>query len=77
VGLFVGFSQYDPPLKSMWGEWYVAYPWILYPLVAIPSPGGVLVLQGTLPGTPPGPYTLYMQALIGAELTNLSVMEVK
>jgi hypothetical protein len=37
----------------------------------------VLVVPGTIPASPPGPYSIPMQALIGAELTNLSVLEVK
>jgi hypothetical protein len=43
----------------------------------ITSPEGVLVIPGTIPATPPAPYSIPMQALIGAELTNLCVLEVK
>jgi hypothetical protein len=37
----------------------------------------VLIVPGIISGTPPGPYTIYMQALIGAELTNFCEMLVK
>jgi len=75
AGLFIGFGAYDPPFKSMWGDWYVAYPWI-GPIIlgSIPSPDGVLLLTGKLPG--PGPYTIYLQAIVGAELTNLLTINV-
>jgi len=37
----------------------------------------VLVLPTTLPGTPAAPYDIPMQALIGNELSNLYVLEVR
>ena len=37
---------------------------------------GVITLPAVLPSTVPGPYTLFMQAIMGATLTNLCVMEV-
>jgi hypothetical protein len=47
----------------------------------VPIPGdGVLVLPATIPATPPAPYDLPMQALIGLNpdsLTNLFVLEVR
>jgi hypothetical protein len=61
----------------MWGEWYLAFP-IIGPvdLGSITSPEGVLIITATIPASPPAPYALPMQALIGAELSNLCVMEV-
>jgi hypothetical protein len=78
VDLYIGTGILDPPLPSKWGDWYLKLP-ALGPLSlgSIPSPGGVLILPGTLPTAPPAPYSIPMQALIGAELTNLCVLEVK
>jgi len=59
----------------MWGEFYLESPWLLFPLVPIPS-DGVLVIPGTLPSTP-APYDIPMQALIGWELSNLFVLKVR
>jgi hypothetical protein len=77
VGLCIGSGVLSPPLPSMWGDWYLQFP-ILGPVMmpSIPSTG-VSVVPGTIPGTYPSPASLPMQALIGAELTNLSVLEVK
>jgi hypothetical protein len=78
VGLCIGSGILDPPIPSMWGDWYLMFP-IIGPvdLGSITSPEGVLVVPGTIPGTSPAPYSLPMQALIGAELSNLCVLEVK
>ena len=43
----------------------------------IPSPEGVLIFPATLPTNPPGPYSIFMQALVGSELTGLCVLEVQ
>ncbi len=76
VGLVIGFNLFTPPLPSAYGLWYIAPPMIIcYPLPPIPG-NGVLVLTGTLPLAPPGPYTVYFQALIGPKLTNLWTMNV-
>ena len=78
VGLCIGTGGLDPSLKSMWGDWYLQFP-IIGPidLVKIPSPDGVLIIPGTIPGTPPPPSSIPMQALMGAELSNLCVLEVE
>jgi hypothetical protein len=77
VGLCFGSGVLEVPLKSIFGAWYLAFPIIgPVPLAPIPS-GGVEVLAGTVPPAPAGPYSIPMQALIGFELTNLFVMEVK
>jgi parallel beta-helix repeat protein len=77
VGLFIGTGVLDPPLPSIWGDWYLKFP-ILGPITlgAIPAPDGVLTLPGTLPGLPPAPYSIPMQAIIGSDLTNLCLLEV-
>lgn len=78
VGLCVGSGVLDPPLPSAWGDWYLAFP-ITGPvdLGAIPSPDGILIISGAIPATPPAPYDLPLQALVGDELTNLTVVEVR
>lgn len=77
VGLFIGSSVYDPPLPTVYGDWYMKPPTIIVnPLPPIPAKG-VYVLPGTLPATPPGPYTFYFQAMIGYRLTNLCTMNIK
>ena len=77
VGLCIGTGVLDPPLKSMWGDWYLQFP-IFGPVImpSIPTTG-VSIVPGTIPGTFPSPVSLPMQALIGAELSNLCVLEVK
>lgn len=78
VGLCIGTGVLDPPIPSMWGDWYLAFP-IIGPvnMGSITSPEGVLIIPATIPGSPPAPYSIPMQALIGGELSNLSVLEVK
>ena len=78
VGLCHGTGVLDPPIPSMWGDWYLQFP-IIGPvnLGAITSPDGLLIVPTTISNTHPVPYTYYLQALIGAELTNLSVLEIK
>jgi hypothetical protein len=76
VGLFLGSGVLDPPLPTPWGAFHLAEPWMLIPLVPIPSTG-VLVIPATLPMSPPAPYDVPLQALIGDELTNLSLLKVQ
>jgi hypothetical protein len=61
----------------MWGDWYLQFP-ILGPVImpSIPSTG-VSIVPWAIPGNFPSPASLPMQALIGAELSNLIVMEVR
>jgi parallel beta-helix repeat protein len=78
VGLCIGSGVLDPALKSMWGDWYLKFP-IFGPFVvpaSIPSTGA-LSFPGTIPAMPLAPYSIPMQALIGAELSNLSALEVQ
>ena len=70
--------KHHPPIKSMWGDWYLKFP-IFGPII-LPAPipsTGVLAIPGIIPGTPPAPYSIPMQALIGVELSNLCVIEVE
>ena len=71
VTLWASQGLLEEPFPSAWGPWYLAAPLFgPYPLGAIPAPHGVLDLPVTVPGPAPGPYTLYLQALAGAALTN-------
>ncbi|MHC4945732.1 MAG: right-handed parallel beta-helix repeat-containing protein [Planctomycetota bacterium] len=76
VGLFVGLSLLDPPLPTAWGNFHIQWPWWLYVMPAVPS-NGASFLRTELPETPAAPYDLPMQAIIGPELTNLCVLEVR
>jgi hypothetical protein len=77
VGFFIGTGVLDPPLPSMWGDWYLKFP-VMGPLMLPQIPGtGVEVLSGVLPAVPPAPYTIPLQALIGNTLTNLCLLEVE
>jgi hypothetical protein len=69
----------DPPQSTAWGNFFLQPPWLLLPLVPIPAEG-VLILPATIPMSPPAPYDLPMQALIGLDpdsLTNLFVLEIR
>jgi hypothetical protein len=82
VGLFIGSGALAIPQSTPWGPFYIdlGQPWILlYPLGSIPA-SGVLVLSTALPASPPAPYSVPLQALIGLNadsLTNLCVLEVR
>jgi hypothetical protein len=79
VGLFLGSGVIDPPFHTPWGDFYLQAPWLMLPLVPIPT-DGILVLPATIPFSPHAPYDLPMQALIGLNhdsLTNLEIMKVR
>lgn len=78
VYLCFGSGVLDPPLPSMWGDWYLKFP-IFGPMYlgSIPSPDGVLIVKAVIPGTPLPPYSIPMQALIEEKLTNLCMMNVE
>jgi hypothetical protein len=79
VGLFLGSGVLDLPLPTAWGSFHLQAPWLLIPLIPIPAEG-VLALPATIPGTPPAPYDIPMQALIGLDADSLSnpwVLEVR
>jgi hypothetical protein len=77
VGLWAGSGVLDPPLPSSWGDWYLKFP-VFGPIVLSPIPAnGVQILPVSIPVTPPGPYDLALQALIGNELSNLLMLAVE
>jgi predicted outer membrane repeat protein len=79
VSLYLGLGILDPPLPTAWGNFYIQPPWFSWIMSPMPS-NGVKVLTAKIPLTPPAPYDIPMQALIGLEpdsLTNLEVLEVR
>jgi hypothetical protein len=79
TGLFLGSGVLDPPVPTVWGNFHLQAPWLLIPLIPIPS-NGIMVLPATIPASPSTPYDLPMQALVGLNpdsLTNLFVLEVR
>lgn len=83
VGLFIGLGVLQTPANTMWGKFYLDSPWFLFPLLLAPLGmplDGILILPTTIPPSPPAPYNIPMQALIGLDpdsLTNLCVLEVR
>lgn len=78
VGLCIGTGVLDPPIPSMWGDWYLKFP-IFWPIAlpsSIPSTG-ILIIPGVIPATPPASYSIPMQAIVGDALSNLCVVVVK
>lgn len=77
LGLFIGSGVLETPLSLSWGDFYLESPWFAIP-IPVPMPeSGILVIDSRLPMCPAGPYEIPMQALVGNELTNLFVLEVK
>jgi len=77
IGLFLAGSVLSPPLPTPWGLLHIQPPIVpIAPLPPIP-PDGHLRLPLTLPTVPPPPYDIPAQALLGAALSNLAVLEVR
>jgi hypothetical protein len=78
AALCIGSGVLDPPMPSMWGDWYLQFPFLgPITLGTLPAPDGILVLSGALPPAPPAPYDVPMQAFIGPALSNCCVLEVR
>jgi hypothetical protein len=77
VGFWIGSGVLDPPLPSIFGDWHLAFP-VIGPILLPPIPGnGLQALSSYLPGSPPGPYSVPLQAMVGSVLTNLEMMRVE
>lgn len=80
VGLFIGSGVLSSPMNTLWGPFHLQAPWFLFgPLGPMPTEG-IMVLPTDLPTSPPAPYDIPMQALIGLtpeSLTNLQLLEVR
>lgn len=77
VGLFLSISLLPAPLNHKWGYFYLGSPFFLIgPLGAMPA-NGIRGLITTIPSSPPGPYDIYFQVLVGNQLTNLCPLEIR
>lgn len=78
VGFWIAIDALESPIPGSYGDrWLQARmvgPFVLGPITS----NGVYVLPGTIPASPMGPYTLYLQAIMGTplKLTNLCTLEV-
>jgi hypothetical protein len=78
VQLWMGSGILDPPMHTKYGHWFLHFPLLAHVVLgAIPSPDGVLVLPFTFRPDTAAPLSLPLQAGVGMELTNLSVMDVE
>jgi len=80
VRLFIGLGGIRPtPLPTMYGDLWLLPPRLSIPLVLIPA-NGILAIPTTIPLSPPAPYDIPMQGLVGLDadsLSNLCVLEVR
>lgn len=72
VGLWAAIESLNPPLPTVWGNWYLKFP-AFGPIVLPPIPAsGSQSLAVTIPVS----FDLALQALIGDELTNLCFLSI-
>jgi hypothetical protein len=77
VGLWLSAGLIDPPMTSSFGPWHLLLP-AAGPILLSPIPDdNTLAFKANLPSSPPGPWTVYMQALIGELFTNPYALDVK
>ncbi|MFH1999687.1 MAG: hypothetical protein ABIK28_08405 [Planctomycetota bacterium] len=74
--LFIGAGIKDPPVSTLWGDFYLDAPWTAVEMGLLPFNGVIQVTQ-QIPGIVPTPQDVPMQALIMNELSNLFVLEVR
>lgn len=77
VGLYMSAAVLGSYIPTIYGNWWLVFPWT-GPIMLGTIPGsGVMILPGTLPFAP-GPYEIYFQSLQGnpLKLTNLCIMHV-
>jgi len=79
VIFWLGSGVLNTPLSlPPHGDWHLQFP-ILFEAIlgSIPSPDGVLLLNGVIPLTMPAPIDLPLQAGIGTKFTNLIELKIK
>jgi len=77
VFLWAGAGILDPPHPSSKGYWRLKSP-LFGPLALNPIPAsGVVSLHATIPLSMPAPHLVPLQALIGNELSNLEIMQIR
>jgi len=76
VGLFIGSGVLGIPLKTPYGDLFLQQPWLVIPLLPLPS-NGLILLPSHVPQSPPAPYDVPLQALIGDKLTILFLLRVR
>jgi hypothetical protein len=76
-GLILGVKLLDAPLPCDYGLWYLDNPVLIVTGLGLIPAGGIAPFPGTLPASPPVPYTVYLQGAVDMELTNLCALEVE
>ena len=76
VALVLGLALLDPPVSTSYGNFQIASPFIYIPgLGPIPATG-IYALPAQLSASAPAPFSVYLQALIDSELSNLCEIDV-
>jgi hypothetical protein len=76
VVLWAGTGVLDPPMKTMFGDWYLQLPVVTTLFLGSIPADGVLHHPRYIPLDYPC-WDIPIQVIAGNQLTNLSVMEVK
>jgi parallel beta-helix repeat protein len=77
VGFWMGLGVLEIKWYSpMYGTWYLAPPFLFSGLLGPIPADGVMDLPAPVPGTPPAPYELYLQAFIGDAFSNLLTLRI-
>lgn len=75
VAIFFGGGALPTPVPTVFGNVFLAAPIFGFALPPIPA-NGLLAVLATIPASVTPPAAFYMQALVGVEVTNLSVANV-
>ena len=65
------------PRPTVFGNWYLAPPLTGPFSLGIMPDNNVAVYEADVPPSPPGPYTIFLQALSGSKLTNMSRVDIQ
>ncbi len=75
VAIFFGGGALSTPTPTVFGDVFLAAPIFGFAFPPIPA-NGLLAVPATIPASVTPPAAFYMQALVGVEVTNLSVANV-